>query len=59
VFGSVARGEARQDSDLDLLVDFEPGAGVVIGVSCDLAAAQNGITSLLMRYVDRGDLTRP
>jgi predicted nucleotidyltransferase len=26
VFGSVAKGEARPDSDLDLLVDFEPGA---------------------------------
>jgi predicted nucleotidyltransferase len=25
VFGSVARGEAGPDSDLDLLVDFEPG----------------------------------
>lgn len=24
VFGSVARGEDRPDSDLDLLVDFEP-----------------------------------
>nr|WP_244962792.1 nucleotidyltransferase domain-containing protein [Cryobacterium roopkundense] len=25
VFGSVARGEARQDSDIDLLVDAPPG----------------------------------
>jgi len=24
VFGSVARGEARPDSDLDLLIDMEP-----------------------------------
>jgi predicted nucleotidyltransferase len=27
MFGSVARGDARQDSDLDLLVDLVPGAG--------------------------------
>ena len=26
VFGSVARGEPRPDSDLDILVEFEPGA---------------------------------
>jgi predicted nucleotidyltransferase len=25
VFGSVARGEARSDSDVDFLVDMEPG----------------------------------
>lgn len=27
MFGSVARGDAREDSDLDLLVDLAPGAG--------------------------------
>jgi len=25
IFGSVARGEARSDSDVDFLVDMEPG----------------------------------
>jgi len=29
VFGSVARGEARAGSDVDLLVDFEPGASLL------------------------------
>lgn len=28
VFGSVARGEARDDSDIDLLVDAPPGASI-------------------------------
>jgi uncharacterized protein len=27
MFGSVARGDAREDSDLDLLVDLAPGRG--------------------------------
>ena len=27
VFGSMARGEARPDSDIDLLVEYEPGHG--------------------------------
>ncbi len=29
VFGSVARGQARPDSDVDFLVEFEPGRTVV------------------------------
>jgi predicted nucleotidyltransferase len=38
VFGSVARGEARPGSDLDLLVDFEPGASLLdhVGLFQDL-----------------------
>ncbi len=27
IFGSVARGDARETSEVDLLVDLEPGAG--------------------------------
>jgi hypothetical protein len=29
VFGSVARGEANEDSDLDLLVAWEPGRSLM------------------------------
>jgi predicted nucleotidyltransferase len=29
VFGSVARGEAMANSDLDLIVDFEPGRSLM------------------------------
>jgi uncharacterized protein len=38
VFGSVARGEARHGSDVDLLVDFEPGASLLdqVGLFQDL-----------------------
>lgn len=38
VFGSVARGEAGLGSDLDLLVDFEPGASLLdhVGLFQDL-----------------------
>ena len=38
VFGSVARGDARPGSDVDLLVDFEPGASLLdhVGLFQDL-----------------------
>ena len=41
VFGSVARGEARPDSDLDLLVDMEPGRSLfdLGGMLVDLQTA--------------------
>lgn len=38
VFGSVARGEANEQSDIDLLVDLEPGRSLLdhIGLMQDL-----------------------
>lgn len=29
IFGSVARGEAKSDSDIDILVDLEPGRSLL------------------------------
>jgi uncharacterized protein len=47
VFGSVARGEGRPDSDVDLLVDLEPGRSLL-----DLVAIKQDLTDLLGREVD-------
>ena len=40
LFGSVTRGEAREDSDVDVLVDFEPGRSLLdqVGFEQDLSA---------------------
>jgi uncharacterized protein len=49
LFGSAARGEMRPDSDVDLLVDFLPGARPgLLGVS----AMMRELTTLLGRRVD-------
>lgn len=39
VFGSVARGEDREDSDIDLLIDFDQGTSIftVAGLARELA----------------------
>lgn len=47
VFGSVARGEARDDSDIDLLVDLEPGRSLL-----DLIAIKQDLEDALGRSVD-------
>ena len=41
VFGSVVRGEEREDSDIDLLVDFLPGSTLLdqVGLIDELSAA--------------------
>jgi len=42
VFGSVARGEADSESDVDLLVDLEPGRSLLdhAGLLVDVASEQ-------------------
>jgi predicted nucleotidyltransferase len=47
VFGSVARGEADDESDLDFLVEMEPGRSVL-----DLGGLLMDIQGLLGRSVD-------
>jgi uncharacterized protein len=47
VFGSVARGDARPDSDLDLLVEFETDASLY-----DLSALRLALIDLLGCEVD-------
>jgi hypothetical protein len=47
VFGSVARGEDRPDSDIDFLVEFEPGTSLF-----DLMRLEDELRALLGRSVD-------
>ncbi|BAC89105.1 nucleotidyltransferase family protein [Gloeobacter violaceus] len=58
VFGSTARDEARPDSDVDLLVEFEADARVTFYQFCDL---QDYLESILRIRVDLGtfDSLRP
>ena len=50
IFGSVARGEARPDSDIDILVDFEKGASLF-----DLSGLTERLRGLLHFPIDLGD----
>jgi predicted nucleotidyltransferase len=47
VFGSVARGEDGPRSDIDFLVEFEPGSSLF-----DLMGLQDDLSELLGRPVD-------
>lgn len=54
VFGSVARGEAADSSDLDLLVDMEPGRTLL-----DLVALERELSELLGCRVEVGTKLSP
>jgi len=47
VFGSLARGEADEQSDIDFLVEMEPGRSLL-----DLGGLQYELEQLLCRRVD-------
>ncbi len=47
VFGSVVRGEEREDSDIDLLVDFLPGSTLL-----DQVGLIDALSTTLGRKVD-------
>jgi len=47
IFGSVARGDETPESDIDLLVEFEPGASLL-----DLARIKLDIEDSIGRTVD-------
>ncbi len=47
IFGSLARGEAREDSDIDFLVDVEPGRSLF-----DLGGLLMDLQNLLAQKVD-------
>ena len=49
VFGSVARGDARPDSDIDILVEFEPGRE---GTIYDYVALKEFVAGLFDGPVD-------
>jgi uncharacterized protein len=53
LFGSVLRHDFRQDSDVDVLAEFEPGYRYSL---FDLLAMQDELGSLLDRRVDLVDL---
>ena len=54
VFGSVARGQARPDSDIDFLVEFEPERTVL-----DLSSLILDLQEALGRKVDVVEIWRP
>ncbi len=58
LFGSILRTDFRPDSDVDVLVEFEPGSGTTL---LDMAEMEQELSAMLERKVDLrtpGDLSR-
>ena len=51
LFGSVLREDFTSNSDVDMLIDFEPGADEMLTL-LDLAGMQQELSNLLQRQVD-------
>ena len=46
LFGSQLKGTARPDSDVDLLVEFEPGTSItLLDMACNAGASESGAQS--------------
>jgi predicted nucleotidyltransferase len=64
VFGSVARGDARPDSDIDILVDMEPGrslfdlGGLLIDLQTLLGVDVDVVTEAGLRPRIRAEVLR-
>jgi len=56
VYGSRARGDHRDDSDLDVFVDFEPGSGFSLLELAGIKIALEEILGLDVHVTTRGSL---
>jgi predicted nucleotidyltransferase len=56
LFGSVARGEARQDSDVDLFAEFDPDAIVTLVTLASLRAELSDLLGTPADLVERSTL---
>ena len=63
LFGSIVRGENRPDSDVDILIDFDPTAGVTmfdyVAVSNDIASLFDGPVDVVDREALKPHLRKP
>ena len=63
LFGSIVRGENRPDSDVDILIDFDPAASVTmfdyVAVSNDIASLFDGPVDVVDREALKPHLRKP